>query len=382
LPERRIVTGHVALGAVQVGFGLFPVFGTLAFGPGGLSPLAVGAWRIAAGAIALCALAIWRYGRRAIPAARDLPVFFVCAMLGVAVNQALFLVGLSRSTPMNAGLVMSLIPIFTFGLAAAIRQERFSASRALGIAVALAGTVPLLFSAGIGELGTHGVGNLLMVTNALMYSGYLVVSKTLTRRYPVLVITAWAYVLSVVAVPFLAWGQRLTPETGATTAWWSLLYILAVPTVLAYLLNRFALAHGLVVPAVHPRRAHGAGVPTQHVRSRPGQGIDGRRVRVLAADPERPRQLGRVRRAAHSGHGGRGARAVPRYLVGQPSATPRAVATHGPADALIAVTPTRMLERRFRNPEHPIRRRGSFDPTGSSPSRYRDSDRPTRHGRC
>jgi drug/metabolite transporter (DMT)-like permease len=242
LPERRIVTGHIALGAVQVGFGLFPVFGTLAFGPGGLSPLAVGAWRIAVGAIALCALAIWRYGRRAIPAARDLPVFFVCAMLGVAVNQALFLVGLSRSTPMNAGLVMSLIPIFTFGLAAAVRQEQFSASRALGIAVALAGTGPLLFSAGIGELGTYGVGNLLMVTNALMYSGYLVVSKTLTRRYPVLVITAWAYVLSVVAVPFFAWGQRLTPETGATTAWWSLLYILAVPTVLAYLLNMFALA--------------------------------------------------------------------------------------------------------------------------------------------
>jgi drug/metabolite transporter (DMT)-like permease len=169
-------------------------------------------------------------------------VFFACAMLGVAVNQALYLVGLSRSTPMNAGLVMSLIPVFTFGLAAAVRQERFSALRALGVAVALGGTVPLLFAAGLGDLGVHGLGNLLMVTNALMYSGYLVVSKTLTRRYPVLVITAWAYLFSLVAVPFFAWGERLTPAAGATTAWWSLLYILAVPTVLAYLLNMFALA--------------------------------------------------------------------------------------------------------------------------------------------
>lgn len=242
MPDRRIVAGHVALGAVQVAFGLFPVFGALAFGPGGLTPLAVGAWRIAVGALALGTLAAWRYGQRAVPAARDLPVFFACAMLGVAVNQGLYLVGLSRSTPMNAGLVMSLIPVFTFGLAAVVRQERFSVLRALGVIVALAGTLPLLFAAGLGDLGAYGLGNLLMVTNALMYSGYLVVSKTLTRRYPVLVITAWAYALSLVAVPFFAWGERLTPHADAATAWWSLLYILAIPTVLAYLLNMFALA--------------------------------------------------------------------------------------------------------------------------------------------
>ncbi len=240
--DRRIVTGHVALAAVQVAFGLFPVFGALAFAPGGIGPLAVGAWRIVAGSAALGALAFWRFGRRAFPVGRDVPVLFACAMLGVAVNQGLFLVGLSRSTPMNAGLVMSLIPVFTFAIAAVVGQERFSLARALGVVVALAGTLPLLFGSGLGSLGAYGLGNLLMVTNALMYSSYLVLSKTLTRRYPVLVITAWAYLFSLVAVPAFAWGQDLMPDPGAATAWWSLLYILAVPTVLAYLLNMFALA--------------------------------------------------------------------------------------------------------------------------------------------
>jgi len=240
--DRRILAGHAALAAVQVGFGLFPVFGMLAFQPGGLSPLAVGAWRIVAGSLAVGTLAAWRYGRQSIPRRRDLPLFFLCAMLGVAVNQGLYLVGLSRSTPMNAGLVMSLIPVFTFALAALGRQEAFRPVRAFGIAVALAGTLPLLFEHGLGNLGAYGVGNLFMVANALSYSTFLVLSKKLTRDYPALVITAWSYLLSLVAVPAFALGQRMVPEAGVPSAWWSLAYILVVPTVIAYVLNMFALA--------------------------------------------------------------------------------------------------------------------------------------------
>ncbi len=236
------MVGHVALSAVQVGFGLFPVFGVIAFQPGGFSPLGVGTWRIGVGAIVLGMLAVLRYGRAMLPARRDIAVLVACAMLGVAVNQGLFLVGLSRSTPMNAGLVMSLIPVFTFAIAAVVGLERFSGLRALGVLVALGGTAPLLLTDGLDGLGAHGLGNLLMVANGLSYSCYLVLSKPLTRRYPALVITAWSYVFAVAALPAFAIGQRLTPETGMGTVWWSLLYILAVPTVLAYLLNMFALA--------------------------------------------------------------------------------------------------------------------------------------------
>jgi drug/metabolite transporter (DMT)-like permease len=237
-----ILAGHLALAGAQVAFGLLPVVGTIVFRPGGISPLAVGAWRVAGGSLVLGAIVFARYGRAAIPARSDVPRFIACAMLGVAINQGLFLLGLARSTPVNAGIVMALIPVFTFGLAAAVGQERFSALRALGVAVALGGLLPLLFSSGL-SLGAYGLGNLFMAANAACYSAYLVLAKPLTRRYPALVIIAWAYVLSLVALVVFVPGQRLVPEPGAAAAWWGIAYIVLFPTILAYLLNVFALAH-------------------------------------------------------------------------------------------------------------------------------------------
>jgi drug/metabolite transporter (DMT)-like permease len=237
---------HVALVAAQISFGLTPVFAAFIFLPGGLPPFGVAVWRLGVGTAVLLALAAFRHGRAAIPARADLPRFAAAACLGVGLNQAFFLVGLSHSTPINATLVMCLIPVFTFAIAGVVKQEAFSALRLLGVLVALGGTLPLLFEHGLNGLGRYGLGNLLLTANALCYSAYLVLSKPLTRRYPPLVVIAWAYVLSLPFVPLLAWGTPLLPAAGHATAWWALAYIIVFPTVLAYLFNMFALAR---VPA-------------------------------------------------------------------------------------------------------------------------------------
>jgi len=240
---RQLVAAHASLVGAQVVFGLFPVFGQVAFQPGGLAPLAVGAWRLGAGAAILTVLAALVHGRNALPARAHLPRFVAAAFLGVAINQGLFLVGLARSTPINATLVMCLIPVFTFALAALVGQEAYSVVRLVGVIIALAGLLPLLFAEGVHTLGRHGVGNLLMVGNSLCYSAYLIVSRPLARRYPPLVVITWAYVFSLPFLPFFAWGQPLIPAPRHTAVWAALAYIVIFPTVVAYLLNMYALAH-------------------------------------------------------------------------------------------------------------------------------------------
>ncbi len=237
--DRRVFGGHVALAFVQVFFGLFPIFGVLAFRA--FSPLGVGSWRIAGGALILGALTVTAYGREAMPKRQDLPRFAICGILGVALNQGLFLEGLARSTPMNAGLVMTLIPVFTFTIAAGVGQERFSFLRALGVLIALTGATLLLVGQAEGPVRGHGFGNLLMALNGLSYATYLVISKKLVSRYSPLVVIAWVYIFALPYLPYFMAGETLVTELRNTGAWLSLLYIILFPTVAAYLLNMFAL---------------------------------------------------------------------------------------------------------------------------------------------
>ncbi|MEM9382163.1 MAG: DMT family transporter, partial [Planctomycetota bacterium] len=236
-------SGLVALAAVQVCFGLFPVFGGLAMdAERGFSPFAVAGWRIAVGAVVLLLLAGAIHGRRALPERRDLGRLAGFAVLGIVLNQGLFLVGLQRSTPMNAGLVICLIPVFAYAVAVALRRERLHATRALGVLVALAGGVPLFLSGGADLSSSHAFGNLLMAGNALCYAIYLVLSKPLLTRMPPLALVAWIYVLSVPFLPLFLAGQDMAPEMASRGAWLSLAYVIVFPTIVAYALNTFALA--------------------------------------------------------------------------------------------------------------------------------------------
>lgn len=234
--------GHAALVVVQFCFALFPIFGVLAFRPGGFSPLSVAAWRMVVGAAVLLAIAFAKHGRSALPKARDVPLLLAASMLGVTLNMVLYLEGLARSTPTNAALMMGLIPVFTFAIAASVKQESVSVTRMLGVAIALVGASSRFWAERPDLVREHAFGNLLMAANALCYSGYFVVSRPLLSRYPPLVVIAWVFALSVPFVPLFAHGETFVPETATATHWWSLAFILVFPTVIAYVLNIYALS--------------------------------------------------------------------------------------------------------------------------------------------
>jgi drug/metabolite transporter (DMT)-like permease len=254
--SRQRAAGHAALLAVQVFFSLFPIFGKLAFVPGAFTPMTVGAWRMTFAALLLGAIAFGVHGRKAWPARADLLRLALYSFLGVTANMALYLEGLKRSTATNAGLMMCLIPVFTFAIAALCRQEEVKLSRAFGLAVALAGASLLFWAEEPDLVRAHGFGNFLMVLNTLSYAAYLVLSRPLTRRYPPLVVIAWVFLWSLPWVPVFLWRDLhaatnaapptlhdiLFPPLADARAWGALAFILVFPTALAYLLNTFALS--------------------------------------------------------------------------------------------------------------------------------------------
>jgi drug/metabolite transporter (DMT)-like permease len=228
--------GHFALFLAQFFFGMFPVFGRIALDPErGFDPWVVAAWRITFGSLAMGALAFCMHRSEWKPRREDLPRFAVCALMGIVANQALFLVGLNQSEAIDAGLVICLIPVWTWLIAVSCRQERFIMRRGLGVLIAFAGMVPLAQQ--------HGMGNALMAANTFCYSVYLVIAKPLTAKYPPLVVLAWVYLLSLPATPFMVWGRSPLPAAPHEfVPWASMAYVLIGATVLSYLLNLYALA--------------------------------------------------------------------------------------------------------------------------------------------
>ncbi|MEZ5963777.1 MAG: DMT family transporter [Planctomycetota bacterium] len=237
---RARTQGLVALLAVQVFFGLFPLFGKLAMHA--FAPRVVAGWRITVGATVLLGIAFAKYGRAAWPRRGDWLRLQVCALLGIALNQVLYLEGLQRAPSVNAALVMALIPVFVFVLSVVLRLERLVPARALGLALSVVGMGILLMRKRVDLGPEYLAGNLLMTTNAFSYSVYLVLAKPLAMRMPSLVLTAWVFGLSVWTVPLFALGYDWAPASADRGAWLSLVYVLVFPTILAYLLNAYALA--------------------------------------------------------------------------------------------------------------------------------------------
>jgi drug/metabolite transporter (DMT)-like permease len=228
----------------QFCFGVFPLLGKLAMES--FTPRAVLVWRLLIGSGVLLLIAAVRHGRRAIPGASDLLRLFGLSVLGVIVNQLLFLEGLNRSTAVNAGLIMTIIPVATMGLAAMLGMERLTRRRVIGLSLSVAGVAILfgyeLWRTGASLAGGTGFGDLLMTLNCISYSLYLVLAKPVLARVPQIVVVAWVFIFGALTVPWFVTDVAWMPADASSRQWLALGGVLLFPTVLAYLLNTIVLA--------------------------------------------------------------------------------------------------------------------------------------------
>lgn len=159
------------------------------------------------------------------------------SILGIALNQTLFLLGLRWTTPFATSLLGATIPVFAAALAVLFGKEKLSGRTVVGLILAMSGVLSLI---GLGSLDR---GAILVALNSLSYAAYVVLSRDVVVRVGALRAVAWIFTYA--ALMFAPIGARpmvtqlavLTPR-----GWAFVLYILAMPTIVAYLLNAWALA--------------------------------------------------------------------------------------------------------------------------------------------
>lgn len=166
------------------------------------------------------------------------------AILGVVINQALFLAGLAYTSAHVAAILITTIPVFALGIAIALRHERATLMKTGGVALAAAGALIVVGAEGLGGSTRSLAGAVMIVGNCLAYASYLVLSKPAMARLTARrVLSRMFAIASVLMLPICAWS--LVHQDWGTIpgkAWGALGLVIVGPTVGAYLLNGWALA--------------------------------------------------------------------------------------------------------------------------------------------
>ena len=175
----------------------------------------------------------------------------LCGLFGVAINQLFFFVGLKRTFPIHASLLMTTTPILVLIISALLIRERITLRKVFGVILGAAGAVLLLTQGKqVGWSQTGLIGDLMVLVNATSYGVYLVLVRKLMLRYHPITVVRWVFSFGLLyVIPFGA-GELFSVDwaTFHTWIWLAVIYVLVFTTFFAYLFNAFALS--VVSPAV------------------------------------------------------------------------------------------------------------------------------------
>ena len=169
----------------------------------------------------------------------------LCGITGVAVNQLCFFAGLNLTAPINAALLMVIVPVVVLIFSAILLKERIGKRKVSGILIACVGALLLIYSSR-SETTTGNIwGDLLIILNATSFGMYLVLVKPLMQKYKAITVVSRIFTVgAVIVVPF-GFNQLLEPNYSSfpTSIWVAILFMVFAVTIIAYLLNTWALRY-------------------------------------------------------------------------------------------------------------------------------------------
>ena len=172
---------------------------------------------------------------------RDRLMFIGAALTGLLFNQCCFTIGLSITSPINASIVTTSMPIFAMILAALILREPITDKKALGVLMGCSGALILILSsaahadARVGDIR----GDLLCLFAQFSFALYLSLFNPLIKRYNVFTVNkymfSWATLMLLPLSSYHVYGVISQPIPLLT--WIEVGYVVVCGTFFCYILT-------------------------------------------------------------------------------------------------------------------------------------------------
>lgn len=160
----------------------------------------------------------------------------VAGILCIVLNQVLFTVGVNYTSPIDATVISTMLPIVTMVFAAIILKESITGMKVVGIAVGAAGALTLVFGGG-GSSGGGLVGDALCFTAQVSCALYMVIFSNTIHRYSVVTLMKWLFLFSAIIVTMVTWPSVVAVDYASLPlkAWGEMLFIVFGGTFVSYI---------------------------------------------------------------------------------------------------------------------------------------------------
>ena len=238
MKENKALIAHLSMFGACAGWGLMAPIGKDAM-THGFDGITLVTFRVAGACILFWIASL--FAKKEYVPLKDKLMFIGAALFGLLCNQCCYTMGLSITSPINASIVTTSMPIFAMILAALILKEPITGKKALGVLMGCSGALILILTSAahaddrVGDIR----GDLLCLFAQFSFALYLSLFNPLIRRYNVFTINKYMFswgALMLLPFTFSHVSDVLAKPIPATT-WWEVAYVVGVGTFLGYILT-------------------------------------------------------------------------------------------------------------------------------------------------
>ena len=233
--------GHSSMLGANVMWGLMSPVAKFVMVGGAVTPLVVTDLRITGAMVLFWIASFFQKPERVAP--KDLLKLLGASLLAIVFNQGCFIFGVGLTSPVDASIITTSMPLLAMVLAAIYLKEPITGKKVLGIAVGATGAwLLILGSHQVSEAkaaGNHYIwGDLLVLLAQFSYALYFVLFKNFVNKYSLITIMKWMFTYAFIcALPFsyndllhTEWKSLQNTEIGA------LVFIVVGSTFISYVL--------------------------------------------------------------------------------------------------------------------------------------------------
>lgn len=175
---------------------------------------------------------------------KDIWPIVLCAITAIALNQMLFIKGLSLTFPIHASLLVLLTPVMITVIAAFILKERLTIEKTIGLLLGVAGAILLIKNKEVTSPRDNIVlGDLMILMSAIAYTFYFILVKPLMQKYsPIMLMRIMFTIGFFMILPFCVKEFEAIKWQMFGVKEWLLIVLLTVPgTFIAYIFNAYGI---------------------------------------------------------------------------------------------------------------------------------------------